>query len=115
MFPDILRTLRLSKGLKQNQLASAIYVSPSAISQYERGTIYPSRENLERLATFFNVSTAYLEGTSPTTDLEDLLNSNYHNDVTVNALIQKCLCISPSKRDALLVVIDSLSQENLDS
>lgn len=50
MFDETLRNLRESKHLSQKQLAEALYISPSTISQYESGKIKPSHDNLERLA-----------------------------------------------------------------
>lgn len=55
-FPNsFLRSLRLSRGLSQSQLASAIGVSRNAISSYERGEYKPSFDVLVKLLNFFEV------------------------------------------------------------
>lgn len=50
MIAQQIRQLRLSKGITQKELAEAIHVTPSAISQYENGKAQPSRENMMLLA-----------------------------------------------------------------
>ena len=64
MFSGILRNLRKSKKLTQKQFAQAVFISPAAVSQYETGRTMPSRDTLERIAKYFDVSTDYLLGTS---------------------------------------------------
>ena len=60
MFSETLKQLRKLKGISQKQLAGDIFISPSAISQYETGHTMPNWDNLERIAKYFNVSTDYL-------------------------------------------------------
>ena len=50
------------KGLSQKYVAVMLGVSPSAISQWEKGTTYPSSENLAALAELYGVSIDYLMG-----------------------------------------------------
>lgn len=94
MFAETLKQLRKRKRLNQKQFADKVFVSPSAISQYETGRTMPSRETLERIAKFFDVSTDYLFGTSPTTEIEEMLNQDYCSDVTVSDLMDKCLNVT---------------------
>ena len=54
-FPEKLKALRNAKGLTQEELAKAIYVSRTLITKYESGVVYPSEINAEKLALFFNV------------------------------------------------------------
>lgn len=108
MFPEILKELRQSKKPNQKQFAKSIYISPSAVSQYETGHTMPSRETLERIARFFGVSTDYLLGSSPNAEIEEALNSEYCASVTVSSLINKCMDITGKHRETLLDVVDSL-------
>lgn len=107
MFPKYLKELRQSKKLNQKQFAKAIYISPSAVSQYKTGHTMPSRETLERIARFFGVSTDYLLGSSPNAEIEEVLNSEYCASVTVSSLINKCMDITGKHRETLLGVVDS--------
>lgn len=61
MFRDVLRNLRKSKNMTQEQLASAIGVERSTIGKYEGAkNNEPSLDVLKKLADFFHVSTDYL-------------------------------------------------------
>lgn len=54
-FPEKLRKMRKDKGLTQEELASAIFVSRTLISKYENGSVYPTKDNVQKLALYFNV------------------------------------------------------------
>ena len=54
-FSEKLKKLRREKGITQNELADAIFISRSMIAKYESGLAYPTRENAEKLAIFFDV------------------------------------------------------------
>ena len=51
-----LQELRKQKGLTQEELARALYVSRTAISKWESGRGYPSIDSLKAMAVFFGVS-----------------------------------------------------------
>lgn len=57
-----LKQLRLSKHLKQGQVADLVDVTKSAICTYEKDLRQPSYDILVRLATLYRVSTDYLLG-----------------------------------------------------
>ncbi len=59
---DLLRNLRIEKGLSQEQLAKKIHKSDSMISDYENNYKTPPLETLKDLALFFNVTLDYLTG-----------------------------------------------------
>lgn len=73
-FSTRLRELRVSKGLRQEQVAKLIGVNKSAISTYENDSRQPSYEILVRLATLYRVTTDYLLGQSNSraVDISDL-------------------------------------------
>lgn len=48
--------LRNNKSLTQEELASILYVSRTAISKWESGLGYPSIDSLKNIATFFEIS-----------------------------------------------------------
>ena len=107
MFSKTLKNLRESAQEKQKDVAKAIFVSPSAISQYEHGRTTPSRSTLEALAKHFNVTTDYLLGSSPNPKLEEAMNQIYCNDISVSMLLDKCMHVSTEDRHHLLAVIDA--------
>ena len=60
MFKDKLKELREKEGLSQEQLASIIYVSRSAIAKWESGSGFPSDVNLKAICDYFKVEEDYL-------------------------------------------------------
>ncbi len=59
-FGERIKSLRISKKMKQEELAKKINISKSAIGMYERNEREPSFEILERLSQFFEVSIDFL-------------------------------------------------------
>lgn len=59
-------------GLKQDELAKKISVSPSAIGMYEGNFQEPNNELTLKLTEFFNVSTDYLLGKTDVRNIEQL-------------------------------------------
>lgn len=55
-FNEKLQELRKSRGLTQEELAEALYVSRTAISKWESGRGYPSIDSLKGIAKFFSVT-----------------------------------------------------------
>lgn len=55
-FNEKLCELRKNKGLTQEELAQALYVSRTAISKWESGRGYPSIDSLKEISKFFSVS-----------------------------------------------------------
>ena len=56
-FKEKLQELRKQKGLTQEELAQALYVSRTAISKWESGRGYPNIDSLKAIAKFFAVTT----------------------------------------------------------
>ena len=55
-FNEKLQELRKQKGLTQEELAEALYVSRTAISKWESGRGYPNIDSLKRIAKLFSVT-----------------------------------------------------------
>jgi len=55
-FHEKLLELRKSRGLTQEELAEALYVSRTAISKWESGRGYPSIDSLKEISRFFSVT-----------------------------------------------------------
>ena len=55
-FHEKLQELRKNRGLTQEQLAEAIFVSRTAISKWESGRGYPNIDSLKELSVFFSVT-----------------------------------------------------------
>ena len=55
-FSEKLQELRKGKGMTQEELAAALYVSRTAVSKWESGRGYPSIDSLKALSKFYSVS-----------------------------------------------------------
>ena len=55
-FHEKLQELRKSRGLTQEELAEALYVSRTAISKWESGRGYPNIDSLKEIAAYFSVT-----------------------------------------------------------
>ena len=56
----IIRKLRVSKKMSQEELANQLGVSPQAVSRWENGKTYPDISLLSSIALLFNVTIDYL-------------------------------------------------------
>lgn len=63
-FNQKLQELRKQKGLTQEELANALFVSRTAVSKWESGRGYPGIDSLKAISEFFSVS------------IDDLLSGN---------------------------------------
>ena len=63
-FHEKLQELRKNRGLTQEELAEAIFVSRTAVSKWESGRGYPNIDSLKELSSFFSVT------------IDDLLSSD---------------------------------------
>ena len=92
-FHEKLQELRKRRGLTQEELAEALYVSRTAISKWESGRGYPSIDSLKEISNFFSVS------------IDDLLSSEAVLSIAEkeNKLNMRSLC------DLLFGVVDVCS------
>lgn len=62
MFEEIIKDLRLNRGLNQVELAKELFVTKQTVSNWENGNLMPSVDMLMKIADYFSVSTDYLLG-----------------------------------------------------
>lgn len=55
-FHEKLQELRKSRGLTQEELAEALFVSRTAVSKWESGRGYPSIDSLKEISRYFSVT-----------------------------------------------------------
>lgn len=59
---DIIKQLRIEKGLTQTELATMLFTSQDTISLWERNKSLPDVESVIELTKIFNVSADYILG-----------------------------------------------------
>ena len=92
MFPaERIAELRNEMGIKQAELAEALNIGRSSISEYEKGNTQPSMASLLELADFFQVRLDYLLGRTdikiPIAKLEEQLQTRC-GQVPIDAIFQ---------------------------
>ena len=70
MLGQNIRSLRLERGMKQEELGVRIGASKQSVSNWENENIMPSVEILVRLADCFGVTTDYLLGRETRRELD---------------------------------------------
>lgn len=51
-----IKIIRAEKNMGQEEMADALYVSPQAISNWERGKSYPDFKNIIRISELYDIS-----------------------------------------------------------
>ena len=69
---DIIRELRCSRNMTQEQLAEHLNLTAQAISKWENHYGFPDISQLVPLARFFGVSTDFLLGIDAAADVDEL-------------------------------------------
>lgn len=87
MFGKRLKQLRENKGLNQEDLATALSLSPSTIGMYEQGRREPDHEKLKVIAEYFDVTTDYLIGHEPLIKIEIKEGEGAYNASQIEKLL----------------------------
>lgn len=109
-FSHRLTQLRESRELTKKQLAKILHVSDSCISQYENGSSMPGYDTLLSISQYFGVSVDYLLG-NVGKDKVFPIDSEFCNNVNYYTLLTRCSKLSPTKRYALLCMVDAFLEE----
>lgn len=62
MINERLKKLRLDNNLKQKDVCEELHIDKSTYSKYEKGSLTPSLEILDKLSKFYNVTADYILG-----------------------------------------------------
>lgn len=108
-FANRLTQLRENKDLSKRELSKILHVSDSCISQYENGSSMPGYDTLLSISQYFGVSIDYLLGNTKASVFP--LDEEFYGTVNYNTLVSRCAKLNPSKRQALLAIINALLSE----
>ncbi len=116
-----LQELRKRKGLTQEELAEALYVSRTAISKWESGRGYPSIDSLKQISGYFSVSIDDLLSGEKLLSLAETENkSNVRNlcgmlfgMVDLFAVMLILLPLYPQMEDAYVLAVNLFAYTNI--
>jgi toxin-antitoxin system, antitoxin component, xre family len=77
-FKDLLKNLRIEKGLTQKALANKIGIPVSMISKYEQGTNKPSISYLAKICAFFEIGPSFFLA-----DFDEKKEETFDNNKTI--------------------------------
>lgn len=110
-FQSVLKSLRKSKGLTQDDLAKALKVSRSTIGMYENGSREPDYETTEAIADYFNVDIDYLLGrTLKTTKLLHPAPVNSHSSGIIIPVLGRVAAGIPITAAEYVIDTEEISQ-----
>lgn len=103
-FGSRLKELRIERKSSQKEVADAIGISITAISQYESNSRFPSEETLKRLCLYYQISSDYLLG----------LTNSKHAPLCKDEAIERI--ISSKEMNIILDLINKLkTKENFNA
>ena len=113
-FKDMIAYLRKRENLSQRELAAKLNVSASTIGMYESGQRYPSREQEEAIADFFNVNLDTLRGKVPTETNKENADAivELMQDARMFSYIKKLNELSQKDKEAIYKFIEFVSDQN---
>ena len=126
-FESVLKQLRTSAGMTQEELAKRLGVSRSTIGMYESGSRKPDPDALEAIADLFNVDIDYLLGrTQKTTLLPESAGKYYldpesrdlaeflHKNPKYKVLFDASRKVKPEDIEFVKKMIDRMSGDDYD-
>lgn len=106
-FSEVLKDLRLEKGVTQTELAKYCGVSSQCISSLEVGRRNPTGSTLEAISKYFNVSVDYLLGRTDDFGAAVPVEQNLSRDEREVLALYGSL--SPARKEDLLIFLRALS------
>ena len=104
MISQRIRELRAEKKISQQDLSNQLFVSPQAISKWERDVATPNPEAIAKMAEIFGVSADYLLGR--TDQKEKLPTESGELSADELRLLNAYRAASGKRREAVLDLLD---------
>ncbi len=81
-FSKNLRFLRVKKGLRQSDLAGILNVTRATVNNYESGRSNPDFQTIEKIISYFNISTSrLLDGDIEKIEKSEILSNELETDI----------------------------------
>lgn len=115
-FCEIIKYLRLEKGVTQGEVAKGTKLTPTCICQLETGARHPTGSTVRELAIYFGVSADYLLGLEDDFGVKKIPPAPSVGNESYSAeereLIKKYRSLSPELKEMLNGIIGTWTQEN---
>lgn len=119
MFSQLIRQLRLAKGLTLQQVAEQLGVTRASVSKWEGGHSRPDQRRLQGIANLFEVSPAYLLGLASAQPPKEYTVIELKHGVSLESLLNYYADVEsypsslPVSEDSFFVRLDNDSLTNL--
>lgn len=110
-FGERIKTMRLSRGMTQQQLADAIEQSRTSVGMYEIGEREPDFETLEALADVFNVPMVAFFGNDRITPEDFDILETLHQNPKLNMLFDHSRKLKDSDIEFMLQYAKNILKE----
>lgn len=107
--PNALKTLRIKRGVTQDQLADVVGVAQQTVAKWESRKRSPGLDTIVKLSNYFNVSLDYLLGRSSNPNFE------YRLGTSEAELVEDYRAVDDEKKKCLLYFADFLKTQKLTS
>ena len=111
-FSEILKELRLAKGLTQTEVAKGCKVSMQCISSLEMGTRNPTGTTLTALADYFQVSTDYLLGRTDDLGMVSFQSGEASLSAEERELLRRFRALSERSRKVVADMVAAMAGES---
>ena len=116
---EIYQRLLDEKGLKNADIARATGISNMTLSDWKRGKSTPKIDKLQKIASFFNVTTEYLMGNEKENEIADTLleayDSGLASDVQFKKLMEYYKLLYQADKDMILNIAKRCAENKADN
>ncbi len=110
---DILKILRENKGLSMTKTAKALKIPKGTYASYEYGQREPNIDMINRIATFYNVTTDYLLGKEPEKNPVAMLDITDEEKEALEMYIKLPKEVRQTIIDAMIQIVDAIKNAKL--
>ena len=107
-FSKRLKEIREANDYSRKDLAAALNVSDTTISNYENANREPDLKTLIQISEYLNVSVDYLLGQTDVNIRPNDIEKIYCKDLSTGQLLNKLLNLNPQSRRLLIEMLDCI-------
>lgn len=113
---NIIRNLRIERGLSQMELAKALKTSQAAITSWENGKRIPGIVAVQKMADFFRVPLSLFAqpDSAPDTASVNSVSESIISNPKLRILFDRSKYLSEEDLDTVISVVNAISKERKD-